>query len=138
MTTRKFAHFSVWGAVRGLGLIEFFFCRQFALKPDQSINEIRESIESSLRSNHFRAVSEQRTRNESERPREKWLVPFLALPKPKIPFLGLFLLRNHMETLAMQVKLKRAVFFVCLLLQDQLTHWGSELREDVLAPLMPS
>ena len=90
-----------------------FFCRQFTLKPDQSINEIRESIENSVRSNHFRTVSEQRTRNESQRPREKWLVPFLAWPKPKIPFLGLFLLRNHMETLATQVRLKRAVFFVC-------------------------
>ena len=70
MTTRKFAQFSVWGAVRGRGLFEFF-CRQFALKPDQGINEIRESIENSLRSNHFRAVAEQRTRNESQRPRQK-------------------------------------------------------------------
>ena len=90
MTTRKFAQFSVWGAVRGRGLFEFFFRRQFALKPDQSINEIRESFENSLRSNHFRAVSEQRTRNESQRQRKKWLVPFLAWPKAKIPFLGLF------------------------------------------------
>ena len=112
MTTRKFAQFSVWVAVRGRGLFEFF-CRQFALKPDQGINEIRESIENSLGSNHFRAVAEQRTRNESQRPRQKWLVPFLAWPKPKIPFLGLFLLRNRVETLAMQVRLKRAVFFVC-------------------------
>ena len=115
MTIRNFAQSSVWRAVPGRGLFEFFFCRQFALKPDQSINEIRESIENGLRSNHFRAVSEQKnlTRNESQRPREKWLVPFLALPKPKIPFLGLFLLRNHVETLAMQVRLKRAVVFVC-------------------------
>ena len=98
--------------MRGRGLFEFFFCRQFALKPDQSINEIRESFENSLRSNHFRAVSEQRTRNESQRQRKKWLVPFLAWPKAKIPFLGLFLLLNHMETLAAQVRLKRAVFFL--------------------------
>ena len=70
--------------------LNFFFCRQFALKPDQSINEIRESIENNLRSNHFRAVSEQRTRNESQRPRQKGLVPFLAWPKPKIPFLVFF------------------------------------------------
>ena len=60
MTIRKFAQSSVWRAVRGRGLFEFFFCRQFALKPDQSINEIRESIENALRSNHFRAVSEQK------------------------------------------------------------------------------
>ena len=48
----------------------------------------------SLRSKHFRAVSEKRTRNESQRPREKWanktvgrtLVPFFARPKPKILF----------------------------------------------------
>ena len=30
------------------------------------------------------------------------LVPFLVPPKPKIPFLGLSLLRNQTETLAMQ------------------------------------
>ena len=30
------------------------------------------------------------------------LVPFLARPKPKIRFLGLFLLLNQMETLATQ------------------------------------
>ena len=60
MTIRNFAQSSVWRAVRGRGLFEFFFCRQFELKPDQSINEIRESIENGVRSNHFRAVSGQK------------------------------------------------------------------------------
>ena len=32
------------------------------------------------------------------------LVPFLARPNLKFPFLGLFLLRNQTETLAMQAK----------------------------------
>ena len=44
----------------------------------------------SLRSKRFCAVQEQRTRNKSQRPREKSLVSFLARSKPKIPFLGLF------------------------------------------------
>ena len=34
------------------------------------------------------------------------LVPFLARPKPKIPFLGLSLLRSHTETLDKQAMLK--------------------------------
>ena len=50
--------------------------------------------------------SEQRTRNESQRQREKWsLVSFLALPKPKIPFLSRSLLLNQTETLATQATL---------------------------------
>ena len=57
-------------------------------------SQLREAIRSghfcalkrSTRSRRFRAVSEQRTRNEGQRPREKWpLVPFFARPKPKIP-----------------------------------------------------
>ena len=75
-------------------------------------------IRNSLRSERFRVVSEKRTRNERQRPREKWrqgggggenfsflslphplfhflaLVSFLAQPKPKIPLLGLSLLRK--------------------------------------------
>ena len=59
----------------------------------------------SLRSQRFRAVLEQRTRNESQTPRHFHfldLVSFLVRPKPRIPFLGLFLLRNQTETLATQ------------------------------------
>ena len=37
------------------------------------------------------------------------LVSFLARPKPRIPFLGLSLLRNQTETLATQASLKRAM-----------------------------
>ena len=37
--------------------------------------------------------------------KERWfLVPFLARSKPKIPFLGLSLLRNQTKTLATQAK----------------------------------
>ena len=44
-----------------------------------------------------------RFRNESQRPCEDWLsFPFLARPKPKIPFLGLSFLQNQTETLATQ------------------------------------
>ena len=43
-----------------------------------------------------RAVSEQGPREKSA------LVSFLARPKPRIPFLGLSLLRNSTETLATQ------------------------------------
>ena len=35
--------------------------------------------------------------------KERPLVSFLARPKPRIPFLGLSLLRNQTETLATQV-----------------------------------
>ena len=57
----------------------------------------------SLRSKRFRVVWEQRTRNESQRLREKMaLVPFLARPKPKIMLPGLCLLRNPKQTLATQ------------------------------------
>ena len=57
-----------------------------------------------LRSKRFRAVSEQRTRNEGQRPRENWYEwkSGEARPKPKIPFLGLSLPRNQTETLATQ------------------------------------
>ena len=85
-------------------------------------------IRNSLRSERFRVVSEKRTRNERQRPREKWrkgggggenfsflslphplfhflaLVSFLAQPKPKIPLLGLSLLRKLPETHATQPK----------------------------------
>ena len=62
----------------------------------------------SLRSKCFRAVSEQRTGNRSQRPCEKWdiflvLVPFFARPKLKIPFLVVpwaFFAPSHKETLA--------------------------------------
>ena len=48
--------------------------------------------------------------NESQRPRkngasERALFPFLALPKRKIRFLGLSLLRNQTEALATQAKI---------------------------------
>ena len=66
----------------------------------------------SLRSKHgrFRAVWEQRTRNERQRPRKKMgrakergIVPFFARPNPKIPFLVVSaLFRNHTEALAAQ------------------------------------
>ena len=46
------------------------------------------SLRSKKRSKFFRAISE--------------LAPFFGRPKPKIPFLGLSLLRNHTETLATQ------------------------------------
>ena len=49
---------------------------------------------------------EQRTRNESQRQSEKWpLVSFLALPKPKIPFLSRSLLLNQTKTLSSQATL---------------------------------
>ena len=53
----------------------------------------------SLRSKHFCVVSEQR--------KIVWkmaLVLWFMCPKPKIPFLGLSLLRNCEETLATQAK----------------------------------
>ena len=40
--------------------------------------------------------------------KEQGLVSFLALSKPKIPFLGLSLLRNHTETLATQANQQSA------------------------------
>ena len=50
--------------------------------------------------------SEQRTRNESQRQREKWpLVSFLSRPKPKIPFLSRSLLWNQTEMFATQATL---------------------------------
>ena len=55
------------------------------------------SIINGLRSERFRAVSEQRMRNKSQRPREEW-----RAATPKIPFLGLSLFRNQTETLATQ------------------------------------
>ena len=76
---------------------------------------MREHYKYSLRSKRFRAVKEQRTRNDSQRPRENSvskrasphfhflaLVSFFAGPKPRIPFHGLSLLRNQTETLATQ------------------------------------
>ncbi|XP_073256853.1 uncharacterized protein C6orf62 homolog [Porites lutea] len=52
--------------------------------------------------------------------------------------LFLFVDKHHLQT----DESKLAAFkisSICLHVpQDQLTHWGSELREDVLAPLMPS
>ena len=62
----------------------------------------------SLRSKRFRLVSEQTTRDESQRPRQKLrklksregvaLVSFLALWNPKMPFVGLSLFRNQGKT----------------------------------------
>ena len=62
----------------------------------------------SLRSKRLRLVSEQTTRDESQRPRQKWrkwksregvaLVSFLALSRTKMPFLGLPLLRSQGKT----------------------------------------
>ena len=76
--------------------------------------QLREAIRSghfcalkrSTRIKRFRVVSEKRTRNEGQRPREKWpLVPFFARPNRKsryTSFLGLSLLRHHTETFASQ------------------------------------
>ena len=52
----------------------------------------------SLPSQRFCAVSER----ESKTVRRLAVVPFLARPKPKIPFLGLSFLQNQTETLATQ------------------------------------
>ena len=52
----------------------------------------------SLRTKRFRAVSER----ESKTVRKLAVAPFLARPKPKIPFLGLSFLQNQTETLATQ------------------------------------
>ena len=41
------------------------------------------------------------------------LVPFFARPKPKIPFLGLTLLRNQTETLATQ-EIKVCIVLFCV------------------------
>ena len=75
-------------------------------------------VPSGLRSKHFRAVySEQKTRNQSQRPRKKWpelksgegwrlvLVLFHAWPKTKIPFLVL-----STETLVTQAMYPVAVY----------------------------
>ena len=99
--------------------------------------------QNSLRSKRFRLVSEQRTRDESKRPREKWrkwksgegvwgwgtksLVSFLARSKPKIPILGLSLLRNQTETLATQAKHKNLRYAVCQSYQHHHTSCHSLL-----------
>ena len=44
------------------------------------------------------------------------LVSFLARPNPRIPFLGLSLLRNQTETLATQARLLRITDYVLILL----------------------
>ena len=82
-----------------------------------------------LRSKRFRAVSEQRTRNDCQRPRENgaskragrgwgWKVPFLARPKPQIPFFDLPLLRSQTETLVTQ-----AISWSRILISSQLISW---------------
>ena len=58
-------------------------------------------IKSSLRSKRFRAVSEERTRKESQTPRENGASKRSGRG-PKIPFLDLSLLRNQTETFATQ------------------------------------
>ena len=69
--------------------------REAAPSPRRRKNRERESV--FLRSKRFRAVSEQRTRNKSQRPREKWgeyvkkfhflaLVPFFRKIRPSIFF----------------------------------------------------
>ena len=70
----------------------------------------------SLRRKRFRADSEQRTRNESQSPPEKWreyksaaLVRFFARPKPKLPFLGLSLLRNQTDTFTTQAMISTQI-----------------------------
>ena len=55
-------------------------------------------VQVSLPSQRFCAVSER----ESKTVRRLAVVPFLARPKPKIPFLGLSFLQNQTETLATQ------------------------------------
>ena len=54
------------------------------------------SVNNSLRRQRFRAVLEQRTRNESQMARVKELsFNFLARPKPKIPLLGISSLAGY-------------------------------------------
>ena len=95
--------------------------------------------QNSLRSKRFRLVSEQRTRDESKRPKNgasekagrgwgtKSLVSFLARSKPKIPILGLSLLRNQTETLATQAKHKKLRYAVCQSYQHHHTSCDSLL-----------
>ena len=69
----------------------------------------------SLRSKPFRAVSRVKDRAKngpSPSPLFHFLalVSFLARPKPRIPFLGLSLLRNSTETLATQARTLKVAF----------------------------
>ena len=72
------------------------------------INEFEKAdISTSLRSKRFRAVSEQRTRNDSQRPREKRALSFHFVrgqnrKSRSSSFLGLSLFPNHTEALAAQ------------------------------------
>ena len=76
-----------------------------------------DKLSPSLRIKRFRAVSEQRTRNECQKLREKWgsRTTFRAdkteNPVPRRPFLGLPLLRNHTEILATQASCRPSLDF---------------------------
>ena len=80
-------------------------------------NSTFDKLSPSLRSKHFRPVSEQRTRNESQKPHEKWgsRTIFRAdkteNPVPRRTFLGLSLLWNHTETLATQASCRPSLDF---------------------------
>ena len=76
-----------------------------------------DKLSPSLRIKRFRAVSEQRTRNESQKPHEKWgsRTIFRAdkteNPVPRRPLPGLSLLRNHTEMLATQASCRPSLDF---------------------------
>ena len=80
-------------------------------------NSTFDKLSPSVRSKRFRPVSEQRTRNESQKPHEKWgsRTIFRAdkteNPVPRRPFLGLSLLRNHTEMLATQASCRPSLDF---------------------------
>ena len=59
-------------------------------------------------------------KNEERESKTGRLVSFLARSKPKIPFLGLSLLRNPTETLAAQANLALAFIFVGLVQSPKL------------------
>ena len=94
-------------------------CRSFLNKYLSRITFLNKAqhLSSSLRSKHFHGVSEQKTTNQSQRPRKKWrelksgegwrlaLVLFHAWPKTKIPFLVL-----STETLVTQAMYPDAVY----------------------------
>ena len=72
-----------------------------------SLRKLTSANPSSLRSKRFRAERESHFLA---------LVSFLARPKPRISFLGLFLLRNSTETLATQAKPERQNDFLDILI----------------------
>ena len=120
----RFQETSLWGP---FSKICVFGSRKFRLRVDERPKRRKKSPFSrkyqdrcardlnSLRSKRFRAVSRVKDRAKNGPSPSLlfhfWaLVSFLARPKPRIPFLGLSLLRNSTETLATQARtLKVAV-----------------------------